>query len=192
MASINIQYLKADILRSKNQFAGLAKGAATSKVNAAKIALIEDLEDHVVTQELKQGPFSDGKILEEGNLYAFIGFNNGTDPVEPLKELLVNTIAIKNPSSNFPAARLQFDFPVVEPTAKQIATATPMPNWASGSWVTRVERGVKGLESFLYGMFRTSRSGGGIQIKGKVRNDRFTGIPYLTPLLTKFRLRVTR
>lgn len=191
MAKINIQYLNRDLIGSKKQFAGLAKGAALSKLNAAKNELIEDFDNHQVTKELEGDPLAEGKILPKGNLFSFFGFENGEKPTEPVREILKNQIELDN-NPEFKTKRIGFSvsFPVKEPNKRDLENATPMPNYTSGSWLVKVEKGLKGLESFLVGTFLNSRSGGGVQAKNEVREESFNGTPYLTQLLKKFRDRL--
>ncbi|RTK99692.1 MAG: hypothetical protein EKK57_08935 [Proteobacteria bacterium] len=193
MAKINIQYINRDLVGSKKQFVGLAKGAALSKFNAAKNELLEDFDNHQVTKELEGDPLKEGKILSKGNLFAFFGFEQGEKPTEPIREILKNEIQLEN-NPEFIAKRIGFkiSFPIKEPTKKELEDAAPMPNYTSGSWITKVEKGLKGLEAFLVGAFIGSRSGGGIQAKNKVRDESFSGTPYLTAILKKFRERLKK
>lgn len=192
MASINIQYIKRDLQKAAPRFQNISKGAAISKLNGAKNELLRDLDEHQVTKELEGDPLANGKILSEGNLFSFFGFNEGEDVTSELKEVLEEGIFLApNPRLNIKNKSFDYVYTVKEPSKKTLESATPMPEWTNGSWLTRVERGLKGLEAFMAGSFRNSRSGGGIQIPHNIRSDTFKGVPYLTELFKQFRKRIS-
>lgn len=192
MARINIQYIKRDLEKAVPQFRNLSKGAAISKLNGAKNELLRDLDEHQVTKELEGDPLAQGKILTEGNLFSFFGFNEGEDVTSELKEVLKDQIVLApNPRLDIKSKSFNFVYVVEEPSKKELEIATPMPEWTNGSWLTRVEKGLKGLEAFMAGSFRNSRSGGGIQIPHNIRSDSFNGVSYLTEMLKKFRKRIS-
>jgi hypothetical protein len=149
--------------------------------------LMADFESHPVTRELRSGAGSSNpsNTLPEGNLFGFIGFNSGTDPISDIEKMLRRTdIIIKNRKMG------QFGFIwtylVTSPSMQELYSVTPMP-WAKGSsWLRELEgRGIPNLGQYMYKQVSSSRSGAGVQ------NDRRSGggrvrVPYIKQLLEQF------
>lgn len=180
----------------------LAYGAAISKIADRKRKLIDEFEEHGVTQEIRAGAFASSKYLDVGNLNSFIGFypGQGEEHLDNIKDLFNKEIRVKKNAVNKRRGRniAYFDFAVQVPTLKQIWAKTPYPTGndniqRSGSWADAIEsRGIGGLEYYLYLFSKTSlssRSGPAIQLnKGSKLN---TGggmgpIPYIRKLLNDF------
>jgi hypothetical protein len=63
----------------------------------------------------------------------------------------------------------------------------PMP-WEPGSWLFKIESGISGLGSYIYGkMYAGSRSGSGIQSRNPVRAALFSPMSYLSLMLENFK-----
>jgi hypothetical protein len=59
--------------------------------------------------------------------------------------------------------------------------------WEGGrSWLLDIERGISGLGAYLYGRFKSSRSGTGIQSKYNYANRRFQNVKYFSEMYSKF------
>ena len=73
------------------------------------------------------------------------------------------------------------------PTLEEIFAATPLP-WAIGrSWARSMERGLSGLGYFLNNSRKAgSRSGGGIQVRSKLRGGKFKNTQYMTFILNNY------
>jgi len=169
--------------------------------NPAVEKLNNDFENHIITQELdaasvdvsiegESGMVSGGDSTEAKNLFAFIGFEEGESPTDSIRPFLDP----QNP--NGPTYKyirgsqkdnLEFNFEVRGPNLDKIYKETPMP-WARGiSWVNRIEIGIPGLSKFLNKVgLAGSRSGGGIQVKEKIRNARFKPRRYLSTIINNF------
>jgi hypothetical protein len=161
----------------------------------AVIKMQEAFEKHKVTQEIEGGveERNISKTLRGGdateNLYSFIGFDQGDQPTQIIRESLDEN------SPNGPKMKyirgsqiknLSFQFKITEPNLKAIYEDTPIP-WAIGlSWAKRIEQGIPGFKNFLakegYG-----RSEGGIQVKGKVSRAEFKPVKYLSKIIEVFR-----
>lgn len=157
-------------------------------------------EDDDVTQEIEGGVGASNisetlsdipEEYEEGrNLFSFIGFDQGTNPIDKLRPFFDPShpdgpkIKYLKGSS---VKGLEFRFAITIPDKDKIFNATPMP-WAPGlSWVDRIEKGIPGLGYFLNKEgIKKSRSGGGIQLKNQIRSGRFKNRSYLTKLLKEF------
>lgn len=172
---------------------------------------------HPVTEELKAGadgtnisdnlnaPFSDppnrtGKNKSnhrddyaDPNLFAFIGFDKGTDPTKPIEERLnpANKDGPKLKYAGMDRDRLSFRFQVSAPDFDAIQEATPLP-WAPGiSWAKRIEQGLPGIGHYLNAIRGGERgagsaSGKGIQVEAQLRGGNFKPTKYLSDLFNAF------
>lgn len=153
--------------------------------NKIKDKYIEEFLNHPITQEIKGGIDSaniSGTLGNVTNLYSFIGFDEGTDPIGPIEELLnkSNYRIIFNP--NGIDSTVIFDIP----TAAQIFEITPMP-WAIGrSWARGIESGISGLGYYLK-KIKNSRSGLGVQSATQIRPGMvFKNTKYISDLINRF------
>lgn len=163
-------------------------------IEEAQEKLIKDFYSHSVTKEIKAGPNasnSSGTLNGYGNLFSFIGFDRGEDPIAAIGEvirqkLLVTVRAISNG---------RFRISIANPPSKEEFFSVSQIPWASGSsWAEGIEKGLSNLGSFLYrgkGLPK-SRSGTGIQIKNDLRAASFRTQPYISKLVDKFYKDVTK
>ena len=89
---IDLKAFNAEILSNKELIVYMEKQAEKVLLQN-KIELQNDFDNHVVTREIEAGPQSSnssGTLGGIGNLFSFIGFNNGSNPVQPVRELLKN------------------------------------------------------------------------------------------------------
>ena len=148
--------------------------------------MLNEFESHHVTQEISAGPKASNisKTLSgKGNLFSFIGFESGKDPIKPLRLLLERTTV-----EFLAISKGTVDFKVNFPTNEQIYEVTQMP-WAKGrSWVRGVEHGMSGIGQYMYGNkdFSQSRSGSAIQNKGKLRGGNFRNTSYISEIRRNF------
>lgn len=152
-----------------------------------KNQMIRDFEGHPVTRELKAGSGSSNisNTLPKGNLYGFIGFAEGVDPISPLSNLLEKTsIFIKNRSIGMHG--FIWTYIVTSPSLKELYSSTPMP-WSSGSsWLRELEgRGIPNLGQYMYKPSERSRSGAGFQNKNNTEGG-MVRTPYVKEILLKF------
>jgi len=154
--------------------------------NKIKDEFIDEFMNHPITQEIQGGISAtniSGTLGGITNLYSFIGFDEGTDPIRPIEELLKKSnyrIIYNNKSVD---ATVIFDIP----TAAQIFEITPMP-WAVGrSWARGIETGISGLGYYLK-KTKNSRSGLGVQSSTEqVRAGvMFKNSKYISDLISRF------
>ena len=90
-------YTKLDInkIRGKALSSKKAKDKAfekaEKKVQVEKSRVIDAFDNHEVTKEIAAGPKASntsGTLGGYGNLFSFIGFDAGSDPITPVKEVL--------------------------------------------------------------------------------------------------------
>lgn len=155
-----------------------------------KTEIIKEFDEHPVTVEIKNGINSaniSGTLGGVTNLFSFIGFEADSDPITPIRELLLASTYRVISSTNGTGATVQFDIP----TAKNIFDATPMP-WATGrSWARGIETGISGLGYYLKKV-KNSRSGLGVQSSTtKLRSGAsFKNTKYISDLIRRFETRL--
>jgi hypothetical protein len=169
--------------------------------------LKDDFAAHPVTREIAAGvdapnisntldaPFRNKDEMDSpANLTSFIGFDEAPEQVlAPILQRLDPRhrdgpkLVYKGKSKD----KTVFTFEVRAPDEEKIENATGLP-WAEGiSWVKRIEQGIPGIGHFLNVKGRpSSRSGGGIQIDGQLRQGRFKPTSYLSKLFNNFLRRV--
>jgi hypothetical protein len=158
----------------------------------------KDFEKHNVTSEIRGGitannksdTLSDIGTKQGRNLFSFLGFNDGENPIEAIQERL-DPSHPDGPKLKYvrgsQVQNLTFQFKITAPDKEAIYTATPMP-WATGlSWAEGIESGIAGVSNFLNKFnLKGSRSGGGIQVKSSLRSGRFYNQSYLSGIFKKF------
>lgn len=156
----------------------------------AKEILLKDFDSHVITREILGGssdPINakniSGTLGGYSNLFAFIGFNKGEDPISDLRTLLENisieSIEVKQ--------TLKMSAKTAIPTEQEILESSRMP-WENGrSWALSIETGISNFSNFM-GQYRpSSRSGGGIQVEASYNKKyRYRPMGYLTPMFKMF------
>ena len=166
---------------------GLEK-EARKKFNQIKSEMIEEFLVNPVTQEILQGPKGaniSGSLGGTSNLFAFIGFNEGEEPIAPILELLRNVSFEYSGQSS--GTKLGIKFKVNLPTSEEIFAITPLP-WATGrSWAEGIERGLSGLGFLL--KKNQGRSGAAVQSRVKVRAGRFQNRSYISSFIRKYKKR---
>lgn len=158
---------------------------AQQSVEKEKNILINNFMEHPVTQEIEGGENANnisGTLGGYGNLFSFIGFLNGSNPVFPVVNLLKKISINKNIKNK----NNTFIVDIYVPSKEDFANVTKMP-WENGrSWLWDIEKTISGLGAYLYGKFEQSRSGKAIQSRKNFRNKIFTRVSYFTPLYNKF------
>jgi len=98
--------------------------------NKIKNQYLQEFLNHPITQEIKGGidaTNTSGTLAGITNLYSFIGFDEGSDPIKPIEDLLEKSnyrIIFNNKALD---STIIFDIP----TSAQIFEINPMP-WAVG------------------------------------------------------------
>ena len=109
-------------------------------------------------------------IFLQENLYGFIGFVDGTNPIEEVRSYLQGTGHVSK-TTRFQkrgARGGSYRFKVEVPDMNIIEGLTPMP-WEGGrSWTRAIERGISGLSNYMLNHSASSRSGQGIQSKNRM------------------------
>jgi len=150
-----------------------------------KKEMVKDFLSLPVTREISAGPTASNisrTLQGYGNLFTFIGFDFGSNPIAPIVQLLEKTkIEIFNPNP-----RGTIKVRIEMPSNKDIFAITPLP-WATGiSWAQSIEQGLSGLGWYMKKKSDSSRSTEGIQINNKIRNVKFSNTKYISHFLTKW------
>jgi hypothetical protein len=151
-----------------------------------KREMILEFMNHPVTREILGGPNASnesGTLDGYGNLFSFIGFNEGEDPIEIILNLLSDS---KIQYSNIADSGIMFN--IFIPSKQKIFAATPLP-WASGrSWSEAIERGLSGLGYYLNRQnLNNSKSGTGIQVKSNLRKgSKYKPVKYISALMNEY------
>lgn len=166
----------------------------------ARDDLVKDFYNHPVTREIKAGPTasnSSGTLGGYGNLFSFIGFESGDDPIVAIGKILQRRLNVKVRSINNGRFRItMFNLPDTE----EIFGASPIPWATSMSWADGIERGISNLGSFLYrekgirgsSKGSRSRSGTGIQVENTLRQNSFSTTPYVSKMINEFLKKVVK
>jgi len=180
---INKKLLEKEILSSTiTQQLVLEK--VKEEVNKDKELFIQEFNSHPVTQEIQGGATasnSSGTLGGYGNLFSFIGFNKGSDPIGPVRMLITK---INAASISF--SRNKFNIKVIIPSIGDFQGVSKMP-WEGGrSWLIDIEKGISGLSAYLYRQYNKSRSGYGLQSDVDYKSTIFRPTKYFVFMYNKF------
>ena len=204
----NIQ-VKGDIIfemLSNGEIQDEIEKAVKKQFNQEKQNTLLEFDSHDVTQELaepEKGNISN-TLGGYGDLFGFIGFEAGSDPVLPVKLALESKIKFKstNLSIIYPRnARGQFatgkrtkNIKIIfqVPDLNDFDKAAKFEGWNGGrNWVKGIERGISGVS--YYSDYPRGRSERGLQLRGQIKNsasDRPSGFktrPYITEIIENFK-----
>ena len=196
MAKISVNINKAELTasmtegRNRSSVSSLIRQEWQKKIIDAQNQMVQAYEEDPVTVEIDGGVSSSNSsstLGGKGNLFSFIGFEEGSDPTQPVKQLLRNKI-------NFSVKALtngNFKIEIAAPTKETLYSISPIP-WNPGrSWLDGIEKGISGLGSYVYRDSPTSRSGKGIQTKTNL-GGRFSNRSYMSTILKEFQKNVSR
>ena len=196
MAKISVNINKAELTasmtegRNRSSVSSLIRQEWQKKIIDAQNQMVQAYEEDPVTVEIDGGVSSSNSsstLGGKGNLFSFIGFEEGSDPTQPVKQLLRNKI-------NFSVKALtngNFKIEIAAPTKETLYSISPIP-WNPGrSWLDGIEKGISGLGSYVYKESPASRSGKGIQTKTSV-GGRFSNRSYMSTILKEFQKNVSR
>jgi hypothetical protein len=153
--------------------------------NKIRREMLKEFRNHPITVEIKAGPYAEntsGTLDGYGNLFSFIGFDEGDNPTDVIEGLLsLSKIEYSGETQE------GFLMKIYIPSKEQIFAETPL-KWAPGrSWAEGIERGISGFGRYLNTEALESHSGTGIQIKTQVRKGKFSNTSYISALLNKYK-----
>jgi hypothetical protein len=154
-----------------------------------KTNFIQDFESHPVTEEISQGPTASnnsGTLNGIGNLFSYIGFQRGSDPIRPVREFIRNAFKLDKLKSKTVGNKINVNYKISYPTDKDLDGLTRMP-WESGnSWLIGIERGISGFGSYIAKRFEKGRSGEALQSENRVRTGTFKPVKYMSEIVSNF------
>ena len=176
------QLLKKKLSNSK-VLQNLAYGSAKKKTDALRKEALGEFNKHVVTKELEKGNTGMGSALlgGRGNFFGFLGFNQGEQPLEIIRDAFENHVKIRNKKGKLKKAgptSYLWEFDISIPSKTEIYAVTPL-SWSSGSWVKGVERGVTNYAKTIFRDSERSRSGIALQSKRNIGFITFRPTPYI-------------
>ena len=186
---INSKEIDKKITNSR-EFKERTRDIVNKKLQKAKEELMREFNSHPVTQELQSGPAganASGLLGGYRNLFSFMGFKSGSNPVEAVRLYLRESIKIKQGKSRGKT----IEFLINTPTLEDFNFAK-MP-WESGnSWIVSIERGMSSFSYYMHKAYQASRAGVGMQIDHKLRGKSSAPTKYMSSILNNFRKRLTK
>ena len=189
MARINMKGLEAEIAQKGYKiYKPLVEERVKKALQKQTQQVLNVFNEKTVTKEIESGQNASNisnTLGGYGNLFTFIGFESGSDPITPIRSLLAKSIRIKTIRKKRNTLALKLTFSV--PTLEEIKAVTPSP-WSTDSWAEAIERGMSGLGKYLHssdsGRFSKSRSGRGIQTDVEIRSvSNSSPVEYMTKIL---------
>lgn len=177
---------------------------AKEQFESQKGKAMEEFDSHPVTKELTdpEGGNISMTLGGYGDLFGFIGFEAGFDPIDPVRAALKSKLKFKgsNLSIIYPrnsrgqfvsgqrTKELKINFEV--PNLDDFNDSAEFQGWNGGrNWVKGIERGISGASNFAD--YPRGRSGRGVQLKGEIK--KFSGPPlgfktrsYITKIVDNF------
>ena len=161
-----------------------------SEFEKTKQQMISEFLLHPVTKEINAGAYAEnitGTLsgIDSGNLFSFIGFELGSDPILPIENVLRDIKINLIRSSDIVYVS------IIMPTPENIWQITPMP-WQEGrSWAKGIESGISGLNYYLFNKKLNdgvSRSTVAVQKQKQIRSyARYIPTQYISTLLKKYK-----
>ena len=183
MASINAKVASSSKVQQKSD------EIVEKKLKIAKEIVLNEFDSHPVTKEIEGGASADNKsntLDGYGNLFSFIGFEAGADPISSIREFLKNSFKVKKEKATKSLKKTYF---VHSPSLEDFNFAI-MP-WENKSWVKEIESGISGFNYYLSKMVEASRSGTAIQIDNKLRSiGSSKASDYMSEILQNFKKRM--
>lgn len=182
---------------------------ANEILSERKRELLDEFNDHPITQDLEAGPDGDGNnsgalSSRSGNLYSFIGFERGYEPADFIRKFIINEITLGK-NGKFDRRNKGFTWDVNIFSMEDIYSQTPFHGWDGGiSWLKGIETHISGL-SYYMSVFenglafkvqdiikKASRSGTAIQSEKFAKQKRIPFIQfrpkkYMRDMMKKFR-----
>lgn len=160
---------------------------AYSRLEVKKEKLLGEFNNHVVTKELEDPTGENSsRTLDgvEGNLFAFIGFEEGDNPTDTVRDIINDIKLDRRTDTKISGNNILYSIGLKTPKIDDIENKTPIPWEPTRSWLYGIERGISGLSYFISKL--AGRSGGGIQTESQVRQAKFNNISYWSEMYNKF------
>lgn len=179
-----LKNINSQLVKDK-KFVQETKKIVESEFREIHKTFLNKFDAHPVTMEINNGAQStniSGTLGGVGNLFTYIGFSSGAQPISTLR-LILQRYDIR-----YSTEAQSIKITIEVPTKEEVFRATPLP-WATGrSWARGIERGLSGFGHYLVKNTRISKSKSGfaIQTNAPVRAGRFSNTPYMSSLLNDY------
>jgi len=180
---INANSISQKVLKT-TKVRKVAEQKVENIIEKEKSSLIKAFNNHPVTQEIEAGPKASnisGTLGGYGNLFSFLGFYAGTNPVEPVRDLLY-TIRRKT----LKIVKGKYYATVQYPSKEEINASSPMTFESARSWVDGIENGISGFSQYIYTRYLAGKSKEGVQSDKMNRGGRYQKRNYLFSMLSIF------
>jgi hypothetical protein len=188
MGSVNYASVREKIKNLK-KLENLVDKRINNGMEEAKNNFISQFEEHPVTQEIKDGPNAgndSGTLNGKGNLFSFIGFEAGSNPIGPVSNFLKNAFQVKKLKTGVSKSKIVMNYKLYYPTEKDLDALTPMPWEPGNSWLIKIEKGISGFSNYVNKAFGKGRSGSGLQSENNVRSGNFKPTKYVSEIVNDF------
>lgn len=179
-------------ITSNKEFRAEVRKILKENFDEKKQVFLFNFDNHPVTQEVGNPESANisNTLGGYGNLYGFLGFFQGTDPVGPVRKLIDRVTRFRGVQFRGENAFLKYDVPELDDFDSVAAL-----EWDTKNWVKGIERGVSGFQSFM--AEAGGRSGKGFQIKSKVTPftgaiNKFKNTKYMSRLINDFKASLTK
>lgn len=189
-----------DVIAQNPDIDKITQKVANQTFKEEKERLMDLIDKHRISQELNEGVKGSSNIAAlddvEGDLYSFLGFPDGFDPVENLKKTVSRQVRLdSNKLRNKTRRKVYF---IIVPSLDDVAVQTPMKYLSGRSWLSSIEEGISGLSHYISRTFaegskkfkktnfEKSRSGGGLQVKGIIRKKYYRPQKYYTNIIERW------
>ena len=196
-ARVHIQAFRDNLRSNAKSYIPFMRNAAETVCYRAKIKMLQEFDNHPVTKEIKAGPsVKDKGLIGKPNLFAFIGFDKNSDPINNLRNVLdqLTYMSDTQPVISFLADSIIYGYGLHIPTATELRDNAPLPFNSNRSWPEALENGLWGLSHYLFGLllsppkeFPQSRSGPGLESKYQIRATEAPRIVYLSEIIDHFK-----
>jgi hypothetical protein len=189
---VNMDSIRTKAMNSP-KVSSVAQNICKLKFNQAKASILKEFLGDVVTREIRGGANvsnSSGMLGGYGNLFSYIGFYDGFDPIAPIEEYISNfPFQARSMGSGAKGLSIRIKFPSIE----GIKQLSGMP-WEEGSsWVMGIERGISGFSHYMYNAsMNKGRSGTAIQNENAPAVASFSTRRYLPSILAEARRRFSK
>lgn len=164
------------------------EGQVQRRLSNLERQMIAEIKNHIISQEIIGGsrdpenaPNLSGTLGGYGNLWAFIGFYEGDDPIASVVGSIEGRFRVSSVRREGGVVKVEGE----KATIEEVYENTPMP-WASGrSWAESIHQGISGFGRYLSTDSERSRSGGGLEVPNTIRGGKYRNVPYLAPIFKR-------
>jgi hypothetical protein len=171
---------------NSRKYQDLMRRRVERRVDKTKKILLSRFNAHPVTRELEGGANASnisGLLGGYGNLFSYIGFRAGSNPILALRRLLLSIRILRRAKKGRKQGSMIVDtFTINFPTPIEIKAVSKMP-WEPKSWAFGIEDGIDGFGHYMSTRFKGGRSKTGLQTENEINDVSFRTDKYLPTML---------